>query len=76
MEIVDFEWNKFLVVLPRNKDEDQQTYRRRVVYCLREFYNRYTSLRPAVDIFWMLKGNIENKHCRLFRFHRYLKLDG
>jgi len=60
MKIIDFDWNSFFVELPKQVNEDQNTYLKKAQDCLREFYKTNTeSKEDIIDIFWMLKGELE-----------------
>jgi|GEM_PF-3633253 len=59
MEIVDFDWNSFLVLLSRESSEKKKAYLEKALDCLKKFYITYTADSPPLDPFWMLQGQLE-----------------
>lgn len=59
MDIIDFTWNSFFVVMDKEPDEARGTYLGRALDCLKEFNKTYTACDPPNTPFWNLQGELE-----------------
>jgi hypothetical protein len=59
MDVIDFTWNSFFVVLHAETDESRESYLSRALDCLKEFNKTYTSVNPPIDPFWPMEGSLE-----------------
>ncbi|MDD5651287.1 MAG: hypothetical protein PHF86_12875 [Candidatus Nanoarchaeia archaeon] len=58
MKIINFDWNSFWIILPKQLNENQNEYLEKAKKCLDKFYRTYNTSEP-IDIFWMIKGHLE-----------------
>lgn len=59
MDIVDFDWNSFLVCLEKKSQENQPAYLEKALDCLTGFHHKYTTVSPPINLFLRVQERLE-----------------